>query len=306
MNSTKRNFMEKYLLKVSSLIIPVFLCFKITAQDGLQISLRIEYEQEKTVMHNEPVIFVVTAVNKSVQSDNLWNIAADRRIRQIDELVKQGKMKQEDADKEKQELEKGKRSSPVISIGSSSSPWAAQLKWLVKNMQTKQPATLPVKLMANPAADPIVTLDGSQAATAYFGIAPDEMQNIPAGDYEISTALNGNEDKVLLHIQQQAASQSDWNEAILYKLGLFYWHSGDAKKMIEYAELILNKNPASTDGLSLKGDAQVMNKEYKEALSSYSTALKNYYKQNGAGAEPPEYLLSMIGMVKEKLGEIKN
>ena len=90
---------------------------------------------------------------------------------------------------------------------------------------------------------------------------------------------------------------------MLLKLGQYCWHAEDVVKGMSYAEKILKKNPVSLDGLSLKGDLQVLSSSYAPALESYKQALKEYYKQNGTGAEPPEYLLNMIEFVKKELGQ---
>lgn len=297
--------MRKHFIKFICLSVAVIFCFTITAQQGLEISLRADYEQERKVLHNEPAIFIVTLVNKSTQSDNLWNISADRRIRQIDELVKQDKLKKEDADKEKQELEKNKRSSPAIILGTVSSPWSSQLKWIAKNTQTNQTVSLPLKLMSNPACDAVAVLAGGSNILAYYGIAPAEMISVPVGNYEVGVTLNDIvSDKIILQVQRESVNEEAADEAMLLKYGQFYWHAGDSKQAMNYAGKILKKNPLSVDGYSLKGDAQVMENSYLPALESYNAAKKNYYKQFGNGAEPPEYLLNMIGMVKEKLGDV--
>jgi tetratricopeptide (TPR) repeat protein len=298
--------MKKHFIKFISLSVAIIFCFNINAQKGLEISLRADYEQEKKALHNEPLIFIVTLTNKSAQSDKLWNISADRRIRQIDELVKQDKLKKEDADKEKQELEKNKRSSPAITIGSATSSWTSQLKWIAKNTQTGQTVILPLQLMSNPACDAVAVLAGGTNILAYYGISPGEMMAVPVGNYEVSVMLNDIvSDRIMLYVQRESINEAIADEAMLLKYGQFYWHAGDSKQTMNYAEKILKKNPLSVDGYSLKGDAQVMENSYLPALESYNAARENYYKQFGSGAEPPEYLLNMIGMVKEKLGEVK-
>ena len=180
------------------------------------------------------------------------------------------------------------------------------LKWEAKNQQTNQTITLPVKLLTNPAAESSAILDDKNDATAYFGISPEDMLLLSAGIYSISVMLNKESDKVLLEVQKESLSNASMTEIALLKYGQYYWHGGDSKKTIQYAEIILGKNPSSIDGLSLKGDAQVMAGSYLPALETYNEALKQYRKQYGSSAEPPEYLLSMIGMVKEKLGDVKN
>ena len=173
-------------------------------------------------------------------------------------------------------------------------------------MQTNQAIVLPAKLMVNPTATSTAVLDGSKSVTAYFGISPDDMLTLAAGTYTVSVTMNSITDKIIFEIQRETISEPLMSEIMLLKYGQFYWHAGDSKKTMQYAEMILKKNGLSVDGLSLKGDAQLMVGSYLPALETFNEAVKQYYKQNGSGAEPPEYLLSMIGMVKEKLGDMKN
>jgi tetratricopeptide (TPR) repeat protein len=297
--------MKKHFIEYFSLLIVLLFCCQTSGQEGLEISLRADYEQEKKVWHNEPVIFMVSLANKVSQSDQLWNISANRRIRQIDDLLKQGKIKPEDAAKEKQELEKGKRSSEPITIGSASSPWTTQLKWIARNRQNNATINLPVKPMTNPAVNAAAVISESANAVACFGISPDDMMTVAAGEYEVSVTVNEVSDKIILVIQSQAVNERSMDETQWLKWGRFYWYAGDSKRTMSYAEMIIKANASSADGYSLKGDAQVMAESYLPALESYSQAVKLYYKQYGSSAEPPEYLYSMIGMVKEKLGDVK-
>jgi tetratricopeptide (TPR) repeat protein len=159
--------------------------------------------------------------------------------------------------------------------------------------------------MTNPAVNAAAVISESANAVACFGISPDDMMTVAAGEYEVSVTVNEVSDKIILVIQSQAVNERSMDETQWLKWGRFYWYAGDSKRTMSYAEMIIKANASSADGYSLKGDAQVMAESYLPALESYSQAVKLYYKQYGSSAEPPEYLYSMIGMVKEKLGDVK-
>jgi tetratricopeptide (TPR) repeat protein len=158
--------------------------------------------------------------------------------------------------------------------------------------------------MINPSSEEIAVLNETGYYTAYFGIDDDKMKNIPAGIYELIASIEGEtSEPVKLEIKELVIPASIASgEEMLIKLGQYYWHAGDAAKGMIYANQLLQKDPVSLDGLSLKGDLLVLENSYAAALESYSKAVKEYYKQNGAAADPPEYLLKMITWLKQQSG----
>lgn len=277
-------------------------------QEGLYLTLRVNYETQQAIYRDEPVVFMVAVQNKTAQSGQLWNISADRRIQAIKDLVKEGKIKEEEGQAEIQELQKDKIPVKSITLGNAERPWAGQLKWTAILKESDQPISLPVDLLANPATNAVLSLDGYKTGSAYFGISPDNVQKIEPGHYLISAEWNQvKSEAVELIIKNTMIPDTEANrENTLLRYGQYYWHTGNGNKTLEYAEKILKKNPDSVDGLSLKGDAQFMLEFYLPALESYNRAVKEHYRQYGAMAEPPEYLFTMIGIIKQKLGDVKN
>jgi tetratricopeptide (TPR) repeat protein len=92
------------------------------------------------------------------------------------------------------------------------------------------------------------------------------------------------------------------SDEMLLKAGQYCRHADDTTGGMKYADKLLQKNSNSIDGLSLKGDLQLLNNAYSPALELYKKALEEYYRQNGNRAEPPEYLLAMIEFAK-KIGQ---
>jgi hypothetical protein len=285
-------------------LLSVSLC-KATAQTSISISLKVNQETEAAVFHNEPVLFDVMVTNQAAQADERWNMAADRRLDEMKELLGNGQLKQDDYDKEKMAIEKNKRKTGAVTLGSASSSWVTTISWRVMNTANREEVQLPVKLMKKPETSGIAVLDANAVYMACYGINPEDLKSVAPGTYAIELSVNNIlSNAVLLKV---AGAMMDGplanSEPMLLRLGEYYWHEEDAVNTMLYADKLLAKNPSSLDGLSLKGDGQVLQKSYLPALETYNKAVKEYYKQNGAGSEPPEYLFSMIAFVKKEMGQ---
>jgi tetratricopeptide (TPR) repeat protein len=291
------------LYKIAALLFLFFVLPKISAQQPYTITLRVNYNAEAKVYHNEPVLFTVSVTNKEAQENNRWNNAADRRLNELEELLKTNKISREDYDKEKKKLNDGKKEISSVTVGSSDKGWPSMIMWKAVNTKSGEGITLVVKTLPNPSTEPVAMLGDKGYYQAYFGIDPDDLKKLPDAEYDIIAAIEGkNSDPVHVQIQREDMPATVANsEEMLLKMGQYYWHSGDSKKTMQYAEMILAKNSASIDGLSLKGDAQVMEGSYQPALETYNKAVKEFYKQNPGISEPPEYLLEMIELVKKQL-----
>lgn len=296
--------MKQLIINRLLTIAVLFFSAKMTAQP-ITVTLTGNYSNDVKVYHDEPLLLVVSVTNQEAQENSRWNKAADRRLNELEELLKAGKIKQEDYDREKAKLNAGKKTISSVTIGSAEKPWASLISW--KMMDTKSGTETPLapKMMVNPSSEEVAVLNEKGYYSAYFGIDAAEIKSKPAGVYELTASVEGEKsEKLRLEISNVIAPAIiAVSEAMLLKLGQYYWHFGNAEKTIEYAGKILAKNPSSIDGLSLKGDGQVLQKSYQPALETYKKAVKEYYKQNGVNSEPPEYLTTMIDYIKSELGQ---
>ncbi len=282
----------------------LFFAFKVPAQQTMAINLKINLEKEATVFHDEPVLFHISVSNKSAQADERWNQAGEQRLEEITELLKLGKIKQEEYDKEKISIDRYRRNTESIVLGSESSSWTNSVSWKVMNTANRNYVTLPAKLMKRPETDGKALLDAAGYYMAVYGISPGALKPFAAGTYTVEFFINNiPSNAVLLVIENGMMSEAmAAGEPALLRFSQYYWHEENGEKVMEYANKALLKNPASLDALSLLGDGKVMQKSYLPALETYKKAVAEYYKQNGSGAEPPEYLLNMIEFVKKELG----
>ena len=287
-------------------IIPALLlsvCFQSQAQQ-VNINLKINDGAEAAVFQNEPVLLDVAVFNKKAQADRRWNRAGEERMKELDEMLKTGKIKQEEYDREKNSIEKSRRSTEISKLGSPTSSWTTAISWKVMNTANRNYIELPLKRMKKPASVVEAVLDADGYFTTCYGISPDAMNTVPPGIYAIECFINNIPSNAVLFTvksghQSEAISET---EPELIRLARFYWHDENGAKTMLYADKALAKNPASLDALSLKADGQILQGQFLPALETYNQAVKEYYRQNGSGSEPPEYLISMIDFVKKQMG----
>ena len=283
----------------------ILVSLRFSAQQPVTVTLRLNYSKAVKLYHDESLLLTVAVTNQVAQENQRWNKAADRRLDQLEELLKANKISREDYDKEKTKLAAGKRPVSSITLGTAANPWTSLVKWKMINKSTGSEIQMQSKPLINPSSDAVAVLDENGYYIAYFGLCPEDMKKIPGASYTITAMVEGESSEVVyleLKNEVMPAVVAESVE-ILLKNGQYYWHSNDPAKTIQFADRILAKNPVSLDGLSLKGDGQVLQELYLPALESYNKALKEYYKQNGVNSEPPEYLLGSIAWIKKQLGQ---
>ena len=279
--------------------------FNLRAQQPYALTLQLNNNEAVNVYHDEPVLVTVSVSNKEARENSRLNRGANRRLRELDELLAANKISVDSYDKEKKQLNADKRTIGLVTIGKSSRPWYLLLTWKLTNESTGK--ALPLKLipMTNPLAEGVAVLDEKGFYLAYFGLAPEELKQIPGGKYLLITSLEGkNSEPVNLDLSNEDMPGSVANgEEILLREGRYYWHTNEPLKAKSYADKMLQKNPNSIDALSLMGDIQILDRAYQPALDSYNKALKEFYRLNPGIGEEPGYLLGSISWLKGQLGQ---
>jgi len=296
--------MKRDSSKILGVIFLAMAALPVKAQK-INVSLEINESKETTIYQNESVLMDVAVFSRKAQADRRWNMAGEERMNELNELLRQGKIKQEDYDSEKAGIEKNKRSVQSIELGSATSSWTSAVSWKVMNTANGNEINLPIRLLKKPSTEGKAVLDADGYYLACYGISPEDMKTVSAGTYAIECLVNNIPTaSVVLKVQNGMMDTGKAGaDASLLRTGQYYWHNENGDKTVEYAERLLAKNPASLDALSLKADGQYLQNQYEAAMASYKKAAAEYYRQNGAGAEPPEYLLMMIDVVKKKLGQ---
>lgn len=270
------------------------------------IALKINDKMIDTAYQDEPVIIYFSISNASAQYAERWNLAGERRISALKKELEAGRLTQLAYDEEKRRIDSNKRYVNPIMIGDATEPWTKSIQWMITEKKNeKVPVSFPLHLLPYPGTTEKIVLDANSFTMAAFGISPGDIQKVPAGIYDIRIKLNEAESNpVSLQIISGAMPASLRNSVpeLLHR-GRYAWHMKDAINTLRYANEILGTDPNSIDGFSLQGDGLVLQDSYLPALESFNKALKEYYKQFGENAEPPEYLLGQISSLKKKLGE---
>ena len=297
--------MKKILsIYISSALLLVSV-FQLQAQ-RVNINLRINEGEEAVVFQDEPIFLDLAIYNKKAQADRRWNMAGEERLIELDELLKQGKITQEEYDKEKASIEKNRRTPSSIEIELTQKDGKIEaIVWKASGPHGAN--ALPDHIFIPPSWPLIknkIILDADGYYIMSYAIAPGDLKSVTPSTYLIECSINGfPSNQVKLIVKSGAMNDAIANsEAILLRTGRYYQHADNGDKVVEFADKILAKNPASVDGLSLKGDGQVLQKSYLPALETFNKAVKEYYRQNGADSEPPEYLQSRIDWLNKQLG----
>lgn len=274
------------------------------AQPSFQISLYVNQQQSARIYHDEPLLLTVSLSNPAAQNAQGWNRAADRGLQKLEESFKAGTISKEQYDTDKKKLTEGKKNVPAVTLGTAGKPWASWVTWKLINLSTNKEVSAGIIPLSNPTVEDMAVLDANGYYTGYFGMDPERTRGLAAGVYQMTAIVETvSSAPVRIEILNPALPAAvAGSDSMLLKLGQYYWHKSDAEKVIRYADRVLLKNPSSLDGLSLKGDGLLLQNAWAPALEAYQKALKEYYRQNGKDAEPPEYLLAMIGYIKKESG----
>ena len=295
--------MKKYF-HLGLLVILFLMSTRSFSQQPYTLSVRVNYSDAVQLYHDEPVVLTVAVSNKEAEEIFRLNHAALRRIKELDELLEKKQINRQDYDKEKKQLTEDQRPIQKLTLGKSTKPWHSLLNWKLINASGGNEQPVQVVLMVNPQSDAIATLDENGVNLAYFGITPAELKKIPAGKYFVTASLEGQtSERISMELKNEMMPPAVAESAdMLLKEGQFYWHINDVSNAMGYADKILQQDPRSLEGFSLKGDIQLLDKAYEPALESYNKALLEFYRQNKGISEEPEYLLGTISWIKKQLG----
>lgn len=186
--------------------------------------------------------------------------------------------------------------------------WKTLLHFVVRNSQGE---IVSWPFHPVPVSDENMVLDGKHYAQLGFWLEPNETDQIPPGQYELtaildSSAYPGLGSQVLsarsgylrISILNEPGTltlgQKTEKDFLLANLNIL---KGDDQEALEYLSGILGYNPTDLRTLSLIGYLLENEGDYGGALYAYSKGLEIFYQENPDPVEPPIELL----LVQKKL-----
>ncbi|MDI3320626.1 hypothetical protein [Pinibacter soli] len=277
----------------------------ILAQDKFSITLAVNDSSAFRVYHNEPIVFSISLVNKAIQQDISWNEDADAYLAQVAADYKAGLITKEEFEKETDLVTKGKRTVTTQFVGSKQLPWFLQLKFHVVVKDTIEQNNWKPSVLGDPGTDSIAVLDEKGYYSINYHLSPEQVSKLRAGTYKVEVELEGvTSNEVTVKIKPEDIPPGKLNKRDMQlRLGNYYLERKDAKKTLYYANLILQENPSDISGLILKGEAYILQQQYKLALSAFTKAQQQYNKNNKRSPvnEPPLYLIATIAWLQKKV-----
>jgi len=292
-------------LRLFFFIICVLTPHILLAQDKFTITLAVNDSSAFRVYHNEPIVFSISLVNKVIQQDISWNEDADAYLAQLAADYKAGLITKDEFDKETDLVTKGKRTITTGSIGSTDSPWFSQLKFHIVVKDTIEQHNWKPSILGDPATDSIAVLDEKGYYSVNYHLSPEQVSKLRAGTYKVEVELAGvTSNEVTVKIKPENIPNGKLNKRDMQlRLGNYYLERKDAKKVLYYATLILQRNPSDINGLILKGEGYILQEQYKLALSAFTKAQQQYNRNNKRSPvnEPPLYLIATIAWLQKKI-----
>jgi tetratricopeptide (TPR) repeat protein len=165
----------------------------------------------------------------------------------------------------------------------------------------------PFSLLAAPAAQPMV-LDGTEPATATWGLSPEAAADLATGSWQVVAILDASaatpvgswqgrvvSEPVRLNIKPPSASvpaeeaEHDNLEVARYHAAVKQWD-----KSLAAARVAAQLNPDSIGAHILIGDALAGSGDNAGAIKAFQTALTAFRKKHPDAQEMPEYLVERM------------
>jgi tetratricopeptide (TPR) repeat protein len=274
------------------------------AQSQFTITLMVDDSSAFKAYHNEPVIFTISLVNRTLQQDVSWNADADAYLAQLAADYKAGLITKDEFDKETNLVTAGKRTATSQTVGSAQDPWFKQLQFRVVVKDTIEQHNWKPSLLGDPGTDSIAVLDENGYYTVDYHLSPEQVSKLRPGTYTVQVMLAGvSSNDVTVKIKPENIPNGQLHKrAMLLYLGNYYVQRKDAKKALYYATILLEKNANDISAWILKGEVYILQQQYKPALTAFTKAQQLYNKGNRVSPtnEPPLYIIATIAWLQKK------
>ena len=239
-----------------------------------------------------PLILTVAVYNSETDRAAGANATVARAIEKAEDLLNEGKITNEEFEKQAGDLNKGTVEPELISLGSKDHAWYESIKFFEYAEGGKlYPLNWPLTVMANPKPEPVVNLGAFGLALVSFGLDPEETQKLNPGKLTIVCRLDkATSNQVRVEIQsapEEAKSK--------LPLANYFYRQEKYDKARELVEEELASFPSSIGARFLLGEIQEAQGDLELAMQSYLQALADFEsKRTEATSEDPQVLLEKI------------
>jgi tetratricopeptide (TPR) repeat protein len=251
-----------------------------------------------------PLLLTVRLGNQ--QASNALSTSAVREALAADarEKLKAGKMTAAES-QAREAFAKPRETVPTLVLPTN---WPKSVHFEVRQVgNTASQPEWPFSLLAAPAAQPMV-LDGTEPATATWGLSPEAAAGLRPGSWQVEAILDTSvlvsastwqgrvvSAPVTLNIKPRPAS-APAEEAVQDNIELAHYHAAAKQwdKSLAAARSAAQLNPNSIEAHTLIGDALAGTGDNGGAMKAFQTALTEFEKQNPNARENPEYLIERM------------
>lgn len=284
-------------------LIIVLLSFSATELPAQNIYMGLSANGESTVVvyTNEPVVLRLCLSNPAAISAFEWNQSAKRRITELEDSIKNKSRNSAKHLQEKKDIEQKLLKPDSIKLGTEAMPWYSAISWSIESKDGIVEKNLPVKQLLFPQVNPMIILDAGQQHSICYGIDNIGGALTDPGQYTLRARLGNtfsNSITLTLQGKPMPATVASTPETLL-RLGNYFLQTGNTEKAMEYANNLLKTDAISLPAQILMADGFYQGKQYEKAAAWYEKAYQQYYKKYGSDAEPPEYLLIMMGLANK-------
>lgn len=289
--------MKQTIRFFATVIFSVFVFQYAKAEPKFKVTLAVNDEFSSAVWRNQPALFTVSVSNPQAAYDLQWNAKGETYLSELRTQLDSGKITAKYFGEERKRIEGLKRKIEPFVIGSEVRGWFSEIKFYA-SLNGKE-VSLPIRLLGKPKMISAMMNENAYYSVP-FGISPAEMEKIIPGNYEIEAELSGNRsEKIQLQVNALKATDEWWmkeeNMALLIQ---YFLADKNSAKVLEYANRILQLNANSVLGMTMKGEAFILDSKYKEALQQFENALSETEKN--PAFEPPVYIHTRIEFLKDK------
>jgi tetratricopeptide (TPR) repeat protein len=270
------------------------------------LSLSAWGKQTLTQDRSEPLLLTIELGSPLAAARREENRTRSRHLRALEKSGVLAKMSE--ADREAAKASAQPLPLPVFALGSDDDPIWEVLSVRVRTAGGKEVESRVRALRSTTRGEPAIRLDGAHSAAFYFGLDPDALSRLPAGEYRLHAQLDTRGKRgmwqgtavspvVKLTLTQGGSGAAQASDV---RAGRYYWLDGDLDRVEEIAARMLARDPESVDAWVLRADLAAAKGELEEAERAYQLLIGLYARQHAGDRDPrpPEFFTQRLREVQ--------